>query len=66
MTAIKDENGNYIDIDKGEVHVDKNENIEIKNNESKQKNNETTNKTPGFTSIIVLLGVLFSLIIKRL
>ena len=62
--SIINKDGNY--IDKDEAYIDKDENLEIKDNKTTQKTNETISQAPGFTSIMVILGVLSSLIVKRL
>ncbi len=65
MVTITDKDGNYIDVDKENIYIDKNGNFAIKDNETTQKTNEKANQAPGFTSIMVILGFLLLLIIKR-
>lgn len=72
VITIIDENGNAIDVNKNKTYIDKDGNLAIIDNETtqetnkpKQKTNETTNQMPGFTSVMVTLGLLFLLIIKR-
>ena len=49
-----------------EPDADESGDANLSNNEEEIVGNETTNQTPGFTSIMVILGVLSSLIVKRL
>ena len=63
--TITDKDGNYIDVDKDKTYIGKDGNLAIIDNETTQKTNETTNQTPGFTSIMVILGLLLFLIVKR-
>lgn len=64
--AIKDKDGNYIDVSKNETDINKDGNLTIKDNKTKQKTNGTTNQTSGFTSIMVILGILLLSVINRL
>ena len=63
--TITDKDGNYIDVDKDKTYIGKDGNLAIIDNETTQKTNETTTQTPGFTSIMVILGLLLFLIVKR-
>jgi hypothetical protein len=65
MITIMDEDGNYIDVDKNETYIGKDGNLSVKGDETTQKTNETINQTPGFTSIMVVLGLLSLLVFKR-
>lgn len=55
-----------VKINKNEPILTKDENLTVINNETTQKTNEAINKTPGFTSILSILGLLLLLINKRL
>jgi hypothetical protein len=59
MITIMGKDGNYITVDKDDVYIDKDVNFVIKDNETTQKTNETTNQIPGFTSIMLILCLLF-------
>lgn len=65
MITIMDEDGNYINVDKNETYIGKDGNLSVTGDETTQKTNETTNQTPGFTSIMVVLGLLSLLVFKR-
>lgn len=65
MITIMDEDGNYIDVDKNETYIGKDGNLSVTGDETTQKTNETINQTPGFTSLMVVLGFLSLLVFKR-
>lgn len=66
MITVMNKDGNYVDVNKDEVYIDKDGNYALKDNETTQKTNKAINQTPGFTSIISILGLLLLLINKRL
>lgn len=55
-----------VEISKNETILTKDGNLTVNDKETTQKTNETINQTPGFTSIISILGLLLLLINKRL
>jgi hypothetical protein len=65
MITVMNKDGNYVDVNKDEVYIDKDGNYALKDNETTQKTNEATNQTPGFTSMLSILGFLLLLSAKR-
>lgn len=65
MITVMNKDGNYVDVNKDEVYIDKDGNYALKDNETTQKTNDATNQTPGFTSMMSILGFLLLLSAKR-
>nr|WP_321497308.1 hypothetical protein [uncultured Methanolobus sp.] len=59
LITIKDENGNYIDVDKDDVYIDENGKYVLKDNSTTDNSSESnTQTTPGFTSIVLIFCLL--------
>lgn len=59
LITIKDENGNYIDVDKDDVYIDENGRYVLKDNSTTDNSSESnTQTTPGFTSIVLIFCLL--------